>query len=371
MKFSCEKAVLQEAALTASRAVSSKTTIGVLEGLLVSAGFSVSLCGYDLKTGIKCTVPAEVEQEGLVVLNARLLCDILRKLPDEIIYFSVDDNFVATLRCGLSEFTLLGLSPEEFPELPDVDRSRALSLPRKTLKSMIAQTIFAVSDNETKPIHTGSMFEIEDGQLQIISVDGFRLAVRTEKIEDLKGATKSSFVVPGSALREIERILDDTEEPVLLYPDRKFILFDIGGVILITRLLEGEFLNYRKALPEDLAVTYVAEIGNLLDSVERVSLIISERLKNPIRCLFEDELVRLSCVTSLGKAYDECRLQGRSLSAIEIGFNSRYLLDALRACPDEQAVIGLKSGLSPCVIRPVEGDAFLYLVLPVRLKAGE
>ena len=114
---------------------------------------------------------------------------------------------------------------------------------------MIAQTIFAVSDNETKPIHTGSMFEIEDGQLQIISVDGFRLAVRTEKIEDLKGATKSSFVVPGSALREIERILDDTEEPVLLYPDRKFILFDIGGVILITRLLEGEFLNYRKALP--------------------------------------------------------------------------------------------------------------------------
>ncbi len=369
MKFSCEKAILQEAISVASRAVSTKTTIPALECLLLSATESgVILSGYDLKTGIQYPVSADVAEPGAVCLNARLFGDIIRKLPDDVITVSVDDKLMTTISCGVTTFNIIASSADEFPELPEVGRGGALlRMSAKALKSMISETIFAVSENENKPIHTGCLFECTHESLTMVAVDGYRLALRREKLE--LPPPEISFVVPGPALKEIERILPETDENVSVWPELKHILFDIGGVIIISRLLEGEFLNYRNTIPKDHAIEFVCDVKSLIASIERVSLLISEKIKNPVRCTFDENVVKLSCITAIGKAYDECRLNGRA-DGLEIGFNSRYLLDALRAVKDDTAVLRLKSGLAPCIITPKEGDKYLYLVLPVRLRSN-
>ena len=219
-------------------------------------------------------------------------------------------------------------------------------------------------------IHTGCLFETEGNRLHVVAVDGYRLSVRRETLDpapemDLK------FVVPGSALREIERILaDDAEKTVSVYPDEKHILFEIGSTVLITRLIDGEFLNYRSAIPHDFSHSVPIDAREMITCIERVSLIVSEKLKNPVRMTFDGPVVKMSCITAVGKSYDECPL-GEPVEDLEIGFNNRYLLDALRACGDEPIVMQLKGALNPLVLQPVEGDKFTYLVLPVRLKSGE
>ncbi|MDP4109990.1 MAG: DNA polymerase III subunit beta [Bacillota bacterium] len=369
MKFFCEKAVLAEAVSICSRAVSAKSTISVLEGLFISAGEQVSVCGYDLKTGMRCSFEANIEQEGEVVLNARVFGDIIRKLPDDIVEISVDDKMITTIKCSLSEFNIIGSSAEEFPVIPEVSKEMSIKIPQKLLKSMINETVFAVSDNENKPVHTGTLFEIEDGYLSLVSVDGYRLALRKEKIEGL--SEKVSFVVPGDTLKEAEKLMSESDDPVELFPDQKHILFQIDNVIITARLLEGEFLNYRNAIPKDYGISYKMDTKAFIEAIERVSLIINDRLKNPVRCLFASGACRLSCVTSIGKSYDECTYEGKG-DDIEIGFNHRYLLDALKACPDEEIAVELKSGLTPCVMRPADkSEKFVFLVLPVRLRANE
>ena len=235
---------------------------------------------------------------------------------------------------------------------------------------MISQSIFAVSENELKPVHTGTKFIAENGVLQLVSVDGFRLAIRRESIETLDPEDKFSFIVPGSALKEVERILDEQDTEIALYPDKKFILFELGDILVVTRLLEGEFLDYKKAIPEGETFDYTADVKELTQSVERASLIISERLKTPIRCFFKENIVEISSITAQGRAYDECKIEG-SCPGIEIGFNYRYVLDALRACADDKIVLHVKGSLAPLVMTPEKGDKFLYLILPVRLRAGE
>lgn len=368
MKFSCEKAVLADAISVCIHAVSSKSTISVLEGLLITANENVTMCGYNFKTGIKKYFSADIAETGTIVLNAKIFSDIVRKLSDDIIEISVDDHYMTTIKCGMSEFNIIGASSEEFPDLPSVEKLNGITLDCKTLGSMIDKTVFAVSDNENKPIHTGSLFEIDGNSLTVVSVDGYRLALSRETIKPTSEGN-SSFVVPGETLKEISRILPDNEEKtVVIYPSTKHALFEFEDTIITSRLLEGEFLNYKNAIPTDFVVALEVDKKSIIDSVERVSLIISERLKNPIRCCFEDNSLKISCITTLGRAYDECKIPNCS-EKIEIGFNNRYLIDALRACPDENVVLQLKNSLSPCVIMPKEANNFLYLVLPVRLKA--
>ncbi len=369
MKFFCEKELLADAVSVCSRAVSSKSTISVLEGLLISADEQVSVCGYDLKTGIRCSFEANIEKKGTIVLNARIFGDIIRKLPDDVVEISVDEKMITTIKCALSEFNIIGSSAEEYPVIPEVDKEKKISVPQGLLKHMISETVFAVSENENKPVHTGTLFEIEGNFISLVSVDGYRLALRKEKLEaDLED---SSFVVPGDTLREIERLLAESDDPVELFSDQKHILFQIGNVVITARLLEGEFLNYKNTIPKEFSAQYTVNVRSLIESIERVSLIVSERLKNPVRCLFAGGSIRLSCVTSIGKAYDECPFSGKG-DDIEIGFNHKYLLDALKACPDETVLVELKSGLAPCVMRPADSsEKFVFLVLPVRLRANE
>lgn len=368
MKFSCEKALLQSAIATASRAVSPKSSIPALEGLLLEAENVLTITGYNLETGIRTICDAEIQKQGSIVLPARLLGELVRKLPDDVVVISVDKLSVH-ITCGFSEFFLLGLDPEEFPLLPEVDCQNTFSLEERGLKSMIAQTLFAVSDNESRPIHTGSLFEVEKEQVTIISVDGFRLALRREALLESEG--EFTFVAPGAALSEVEKICRDTDEAVSVTMGARHIMFQMGQTMLISRRLEGEFLAWRKAIPRENPIGVTVNTRALLQSIDRVSLIISEKLKSPLRCVFGENEIQLSTKTAIGNANDCCLAQG-SGGNLEIGFNNRYMMDALKAAPADEVRLELSTGVSPCVIMPVDGEErFLYMVLPVRLRAGE
>lgn len=351
----------------ASRAVTSRSSVPALEGILIEAAQNtVTFTGYNLATGIRAVVETETVLPGSVVLPAKLFGEIIRKSPDTFIQIETVEFTTVKITCGMSEFTISGISPQDFPELPAQENEQSLTLPANTLKSMISLTIFAVSDNENKPVHTGSLFDLKAGYLNVVSVDGYRMAIRREKVS----ATVDflSFVVPGSALREVERICGEQEEDVQIHLGRRHITFEIGPVTLISRLLEGEFINYAAAIPKEMKYRVILDTKVLLESVERVSLIINERIKNPIRCVFEHGNLKLSCNTALGRAYDEIAIEGDG-GNIEIGFNNRYLHDALKAVPDEKISLSLSNGLSPCMIRPLENEDYQFMVLPVRLKA--
>ena len=370
MKFTCEKALLQAAISTTSRAVSPKSSIPALEGILVEAGSELRLTGYNLETGIRTTVPADIQEEGTLVLGARLFGEIIRKLPDDMVSFQAE-NYMVKIKCGMSEFNILGTDPEEFPELPTVEYQNSLILPQSKLKSMISQTIFAVSDNESRPIHTGSLFEVDDSGLTVVSVDGYRLALRHEAIEKKEGAPEFSFVVPGAALSEVEKICSDVDEPASVTQGARHVMFKVGDTMLVSRRLEGEFLAYRQAIPRNNTIIVEGETRTLLSSIDRVSLIISDKLKSPLRCVFDNGMLKISTKTAIGDAYDQCPIQGDG-EGLEIGFNNKYLMDALKAAPADKVRLELTTGVSPCVILPTEGEEkFLYMVLPVRLRAGE
>ena len=370
MKFSCEKALLQAAISTTSRAVSPKSSIPALEGILLEAGSALRLTGYNLETGIRTIVPADIREEGTLVLGARLFGEIVRKLPDDIVTFQ-SENYMVNIKCGMSEFNILGTDPEEFPELPTVEYQNSLILPQSRLKAMISQTLFAVSDNESRPIHTGSLFEVDSEGLTIVSVDGYRLALRHESIDKKEGAETFSFVVPGAALSEVEKICSDVDEPASVTQGARHVMFKVGDTMLVSRRLEGEFLAYRQAIPRNNTIHVEGDTRALLSSIDRVSLIISDKLKSPLRCVFDSNLLKISTKTAIGDAYDECPLSGDG-GGLEIGFNNKYLMDALKAAPADKVRLELTTGVSPCVILPTEGEEnFLYMVLPVRLKAGE
>ena len=370
MKFSCEKALLQAAISTTSRAVSPKSSIPALEGILLEAGSDLRLTGYNLETGIRTIVPADIREEGTLVLGARLFGEIVRKLPDDIVTFQ-SENYMVNIKCGMSEFNILGTDPEEFPELPTVEYQNSLILPQSRLKAMISQTLFAVSDNESRPIHTGSLFEVDSEGLTIVSVDGYRLALRHESIDKKEGAETFSFVVPGAALSEVEKICSDMDEPASVTQGARHVMFKVGDTMLVSRRLEGEFLAYRQAIPRNNTIHVEGDTRALLSSIDRVSLIISDKLKSPLRCIFDSNLLKISTKTAIGDAYDECPISGDG-GGLEIGFNNKYLMDALKAAPADKVRLELTTGVSPCVILPTEGEEnFLYMVLPVRLKAGE
>ena len=368
MKFSCEKALLQSAILTASRAVSPKSTIPALEGLLIEAEASgqVFLTGYNQETGIRSCLQAEVVEAGTMVLPARLFGEIVRKMPDDVLLFQ-EKELKVHIACGMSEFDLMGIDPEDFPELPTVEYQNSLALTEQTLRSMIGQTLFAVSDDESRPVHTGSLFSVEEGHLTMVAVDGFRLALRKEKVQAQND--NFQFVVPRASLAEVEKICRDSEDLVDVHQGARHILFKIGQTILICRRLEGEFLAWKQAIPRNNPIKVTANTKQLLACIDRVSLIVSEKLKSPLRCLIKEGEIDMTTKTALGSAHDCCPVEGDG-GGLEIGFNNKYVMDALKASPREKVTLEMSSPITPCIIVPAEGEEnFLFMVLPVRLKA--
>ena len=369
MKFTCEKNQLVSAISIASRTVAQKSAISGLEGILVRAGVKVMLTGYNLETGITVSVDADIQETGACVMPARLFFDIVRKLPDDTVSIQVDESFKVSIKGGISSFTITALSADDYPELPDVDSEKGIRVPQNELKAMISGTIFAVSENQARPIHTGVLFEVDNDSITSVAVDGYRLALRRYLPEESLERTLK-FVAPAAALKEVEKILGDTDDPATFYPGSKHILFTIGDATLVCRILEGEFLDWRRVLPQNNPVKLVGNVSRLTDSIERVGLVISEKLKSPVRCKFGDNAAELRTVSTIGEAYDVCPIAGDGKD-LEIGFNCKYLLDALRAVPDSECTLEMINGLSPIVLNPTEGNRYSYMVLPVRLKAGE
>lgn len=368
MKFSCEKALLQSAITTAARAVSVKSTIPALEGLLIEAQAAGAVCitGYNQETGIRSEIPADVTETGIMVLPARLFGEIIRKMPDDTILFS-EEKLKVHISCGMSEFDLMGIDPDDFPELPSVEGENVFSIQEQTLRSMLSQTLFAVSEDESRPIHTGALFEVSDDGLTIVAVDGFRMALRREDM--ISHNLEFTFVVPGSSLSEVEKICRESDDAVEVIQGARHVLFRMGDTILISRRLEGEFLAWRQAIPRNNEIKVTADTRQLLASIDRVSLIVSEKLKSPLRCTFKEDEVEMTTKTAIGAARDCCPIGGNG-NGLEIGFNNKYMMDALKACPADVVTLELSSPITPCIIVPTEGkENFLYMVLPVRLKS--
>ncbi len=369
MKFSCEKYLLQSATATAARAAAAKSPIPALEGLLIEAGKDVKITGYDLKKGIYTYLEADVSEPGSVVLGARLFGEMIRRMPDGIVTISTDDAGMTTVKCGKTEFSFMSIDPSDYPELPTVDGGEAVTLPQKMLKSMINETIFAVSDNDSRPVYMGTLFEIDGSELTLVSVDGYRLALRRAKLEG-EGAAHTEFIVPGAALSDVERVCSDADD-VQIAVGSKHITFTVGKTVIVSRRLEGDFLNYKKAIPENFRSKVTVEREDFMRAVDRVSLIIDEKTKNPVRLTFGDGSIDFMCVTPIGKAEDVCPCDGGAEN-LEIGFNDKYLMDALKAAPAQKLDISLNTGSSPCILTPAEGEqSFVYMILPVRLRAGD
>ena len=365
MKISCEKMILQSAIATAARAVSPRSSLPVLEGILFQAeGQSLKLTGYDLKKAVYTSVDATVQETGAAVINAKLIYDIVRAMPDGMVNIAVAEN-TAQVRCGKAEYNIPVMKATDFPELPEFEEDKSFSMEQGLLKEMINETIFAVSDSESRPVYMGTLFKLEEGVLTMVSVDGYRLALRKEAVA---GADVDNFIVPGSALAGVERICGDTDEKITVSSSAKHVFFEIGETSLISRRLEGEFLNYKSAIPEKFRYEVTVDRQELLRTVGRVALIVDDKTRIPIRLTFADGVVNVRCATVLGSGVDSCICEGNG-GGIEIGFNHKYISDALKAAPADEIRICLNTGSAPCVIRPADGsEDFTYLVLPVRLR---
>ena len=369
MRFTCEKSMLVQGLNIAGRTVAQKSSLSVIEGILCKAGHNLSLTGYNMETAITYDIEAEVADPGECILPAKLFGDIIRRLPEGPVTVVVDDSFKVSIRAGYASFTISAESAEDYPELPDVNSGRPIRIPQNKLKELISGTIFAVYENQGRPVHTGVKFEVTDTSITTIAVDGFRLARRTYHPEE-GTARELSFVVPAAGLKEVEKIVSDVEDMASFTLGTKHILFQMGNATLVCRLLDGDFLDWRKVVPTNCPVKLVAHVSDLASCVERVGLIVSEKYKSPVRCTFSHNELLMRTSTTIGAAEDKCAIAGDG-KELKIGFNVRYLADALKAIPSEEVTLELTNKLSPIVLTPVdEKYDFAYMVLPVRIQEG-
>lgn len=372
MKIRCDKSELQNACLTAARAAASKSSVPALEGLkLEAAAGEIKVYGYDLRKGIVSKIFSDTDESGTIIVNARLFCEILRKMPDGNVSITTGDNWSMVIKCGMTRYNLTGSDPEEYPEFPAVEETESITVSQKILKNMISQTIYAISTNDVRPIYTGTLFDIDSENLTLVSIDGFRLAKRTEP-HGQSVENETSFVVPGYSLSDVEKIcLDDEEKTVGISVSKKHIIFKFEDTTVITRRLEGDFLNYKKSIPETFANTITVVRTELISTIDRVALIITEKNTNPIRITFSNGTINCKCNTPISKSEDTCSCEGNG-NDLEIGFNDKYFMDALKNADTEKISINLNTPTSPCIIEAADGSKkFTYMILPVRLKAGE
>lgn len=366
MKFTCTRSLLTSAVLNVSRIIPSKSSIPSLEGIQIKAYNSkLLLTGYDMESGITTEIDADIKEEGEIVLSARLFSEMIRKMYGEEVTVSADDKCLTEIKSGISKYTILGIPSADYPELPKIDDENEIKISQPVFKNMIEQTIFAVAVTDAKPVHTGVLFDIDSESFKMIAVDGYRLAFRSEKTDT---GNEINFVVPGKILSEISKLLGDNEEEfVKITVSKRYVVFKINEYCVISRLLEGDFLDYKTAIPKGGDTQAEAVTRELIDSIERASLLITDRLRSPLKVIFDEENIKISSQTSVGNFYDEVE-SVHTGENLEMGFNNRYLLDALKAADTDKIRIVLGGPLSPIKILPPEGEDFLFLVLPVRLK---
>ena len=367
MRIICDSAELSKACMNVQRTVSNKSTIPALEGILIEAADGkVKLTGYDLEVGSVVVLDCEVYEAGKVVLNAKNLCDILRMVPEDVVSIDCDERNISKIKSGEAEYSIIGTSADDYPELPTINKYSNISIKQAVLKDMIKKTIFSVSTGERNPVHTGVKFEVSENKIVLVAVDGARLAIRREEVEYFsEEKPEISFVVPAKTLNEIIKLSGDDEKNIEIKAGDRHIIFKIDEYEIISRLLEGNFLNYKSAIPLTWGTKIVVDTKRLIECIERTSLIITDK-SSPVRCTVDNGIMKFSSVTAIGTASDKMAadIEGKT---IEIGFNNRFVLDCLKACDAETIKIEMSSSNQPITFSPLEGDDFFFLVLPVRI----
>jgi len=372
MKIICEKDKMLKAINSVTKAVASKTTLPVLEGILIQTNDNeVKFTTYDLEIGIEYIMECKVERQGVTVVNAIMFSEIIRKLPDSEINITINENNLLVIECEGSLYKLATMNPDEFPELPKIDIENSIEVEQKNLKDMIRKTIFAVSTEENRPVITGCLFEIKNNKLNVVAVDGFRLAWKSKFLQNQ--VNDFSAVIPGRTLNEINKIITDSFDNIKIGVSKNQALFEMENCKIVTRLLEGTFLNYESAIPEIWETRIRVDKNLIQDCFERVSLISSSSIekekKYPVMVNIEIGKIVISCTNQTGDAKEEIfvETEGKNLEA---GFNPKYFLDALRAIDDQEVFIDFCSSISPCIIRPIdENGDYIYMLLPLRLQA--
>lgn len=365
MKFSCQKELILNVVQTTSKAAAGKSSIPALEGILLELeGNTLTVTGYNLDIGIKTDIQVNGIENGNIVINARMAGDIIRKMPSGDITFSCDSNNMASIVSRETELSIMCMSADDYPVVPQVNPETSFSVPQKMIKSMINQTKFAVAVTDTKPALMGCKFEIADNVLSVVAVDGVRIALRQEPVV----YDNIEFIVPAKTLDELVHILaDDNDKNVTICIDKNQISFSVGDYIMISRLIDGEFIQYRNHLVCNDEVYAEVNCRDIIDMLERSMLIINEKNKNPIRCKLNGDSLAMSCTTGLGKINDKISVK-YSGEPITIGFNAKYMLDAFKACDSDSVKLIMSSSVAPIIIKPLSGAEFTFLVLPMRLK---
>lgn len=366
MKFTCNTYDLSEACQIVQRAASAKTPISSVEGILLSAeNGTLTLTGYDLEMGITTSIPCTIEDSGKIVVNAHMFSETIRKLPGNIVNVDSDARQIADIRCGDFKTKIIGMSSEDFPELPSIIGGYEVEIDQAILKDMIRKTIFSAAVKDTKVVHTGIKFELEENHLRLIAVDGVRLAIRNETVEYT--GEPLSFIVPAKTLNEVMKLLEEGDKKVNISVGKRHIIFNIGAYEIISRLLDGEFLKYKSAIPSTTKTVVTVDTSKFADSIDRTSLILADRLKSPIKCVFTNNQIVLSSNASIGTSTDKINVEIEG-DDCTIGFNNKYMLDVLKVCDTDFVKIMLNGPISPILVVPTEGDSFIFLILPVRLK---
>ena len=371
MKIVCYKDKILKAINSVVRGVASKTTMPILEGILIQTNDNeIKLTTYDLEIGIEYVIDCEVQEQGSTVVNAIMFSEIIRRLPDTEISLTLNDKNLLEIECEGSLYKLATMNPEEFPELPKIQVENSIEVEQNTLKNMIRKTIFAVSAEENRPIFTGCLFEVKNNKLNIVAVDGFRLALRSIFLN--KQTNDFNAVIPGKTLNEVNKILLDSFDTVKIGVAKNQALFEMDNCKIVTRILDGEFLNYRSVIPENWETRIEVNKNNLQDSFERISLISSSSIekekKYPVKINVDIGKVIISCTNQTGEAKEELFVstEGKNL---EVGFNPKYFLDSLKSIDDENVFVEFGTSISPCLIKSTENkDDYVYMILPIRLK---
>ena len=370
MKFSCYRDNILKAINSVVKGVASKTTMPILEGILIQTNDNdIKLTTYDLEIGIEYVMECDVKEQGSTVVNAIMFSEIIRKLPDTEISININDKNLLEIECEGSLYKLATMNPEEFPELPKIEIENSIEIEQNNLKNMIRRTIFAVSSEESRPIFTGCLFEIKENRLNLVAVDGFRLALRSTVLDNQ--TNDFSAVIPGKTLNEVNKILSDSFEPVKIGVSKNQALFEMDNCKIVTRILDGEFLNYKSVIPTNWETRVRVNKNNIQNCFERISLIsssvIEKEKKYPVKVSVDIGKIVISCTNQTGEAKEEIYVstEGKNLEA---GFNPKYFLDSLKAIDDEDVYIEFGTKISPCIVKSVENNEYTYMILPIRLK---
>lgn len=363
MKIVCTKSNLLNGVQTVSKAVPNKTTMSILECILVEASENeIKLTANDMELGIETVIEGDVVESGTIALDAKIFLEIVRKLPDNNIMIETDPSFKTTITCEKAKFNIIGKSGEDFSYLPEIERNDSLVVSQFTLKEVIRQTIFSIADNENNKLMTGELFEIENDILKVVSLDGHRISIR--KIELKNSYDHKKVVVPGKTLSEVSKILSgDMDKDVNIFFTDKHILFEFNDTLVVSRLIEGEYFKIDQMLSSDYETKIKMNKRELLDCIDRATLLVKEGDKKPVIIDVKDISMQLKMNSTVGSMDEEIDIEKEGKD-LKIGFNPKFLIDALRVIEDEEILIYMVNPKAPCFIKD-EKESYIYMILPV------